>query len=38
VGVDEFGGSTKGEELYEKFGITVERVINAVKEVINKVK
>lgn len=34
VGIDQFGESAPGEELLEKFGFTVVRVVNAAKQAI----
>ena len=36
VGMDGFGASAPAKVLYEKFGITVERVIQAAKTLINR--
>jgi transketolase len=36
VGMDGFGASAPAKLLYEKFGITVERVIQAAKTLINR--
>jgi transketolase len=33
-----FGGSAPAKELFKKFGITTEHVIQAAKEVLAKVK
>lgn len=38
VGMDGFGASAPASVLYEKFGITVERVVEAAKRVLGKVK
>lgn len=34
VGIDTFGGSGKGDALFEAFGFTVENVVNKVKEIL----
>lgn len=34
VGIDTFGGSGKGDALFEVFGFTVENVVNKVKEIL----
>lgn len=38
VGVNDFGNSTKGEDLFQQFEITSEKVISTVKEVIKNLK
>jgi transketolase len=32
IGIDSFGASGKGNEVYEHFGITVENIIKSVKK------
>ena len=36
VGIDEFGASAPAKKLFEKFGFTTEKVIEAVKDVLGK--
>lgn len=36
VGIDTFGASAPGGKLFEKFGFTVDAVVNAAKEVLGK--
>ena len=34
IGIDHFGASAPADVLYEKFGITVDAVVEAAKEVV----
>ena len=34
IGINKFGASAPGDVIYEKYGFTVENVVNKVKEVL----